>query len=324
MWARALVLRRVPLPVRRVPLRVQARERAPRRVLEPVSEPVSVPVRALRRAGCGGSRNGSGRRCSRLSADPGQHGSDGGGLVLAHQDLGERAGERRGDLGVDLVGRDLEQRLVDRHGLADVLQPARDGALGDALAERRHGDLLAALDRSGGSSRCGLGHRLGHHGLRDGGCRGLGLGRGSLVDDGSRGRRGGCGRLGTCLVGAADPGEHGTYGDRLVLGHKDLQHDAGHGRGDLGVDLVGRDLEQRLVDGDGLADGLQPARDGALGDALAERRHLDGLRHDLASPVSCARAAACRPARGRPRRPLRSGWGGRAPGRPRPRGRPPS
>src|SRR5699024_555841 len=46
----------------------------------------------------------------------------------------------------------------------------------------------------------------------------------------------------------------------------------GDGGGDLGVDLVGGDLEQRLVDLDLVALGLQPLRDRALGARLPERR----------------------------------------------------
>src|ERR687890_336715 len=46
----------------------------------------------------------------------------------------------------------------------------------------------------------------------------------------------------------ADDGELGADLDRLVLGDQDLAEDAGGRRGDLGVDLVGRDLEERLVD----------------------------------------------------------------------------
>ena len=47
------------------------------------------------------------------------------------------------------------------------------------------------------------------------------------------------------------------------------------GDGHLGVDLVGRHLEERLVPGDLVADRLQPLGDGALGDRLAELGHRD-------------------------------------------------
>src|SRR5690606_17819006 len=39
------------------------------------------------------------------------------------------------DFGVHLVGGDLQQRLVNFYGVADLLEPASDGAFGDALAE---------------------------------------------------------------------------------------------------------------------------------------------------------------------------------------------
>ena len=48
------------------------------------------------------------------------------------------AGRRRGDLRVHLVGGDLEQRLVAIDGVADLLDPADDGAFGDRLAHLRH------------------------------------------------------------------------------------------------------------------------------------------------------------------------------------------
>ena len=51
------------------------------------------------------------------------------------------------------------------------------------------------------------------------------------------------------------------------------------GRRDLGVDLVGRDLEQRLVAVDRVADLLEPPDDGPFGDRLAHLRH-----HDVAWP----------------------------------------
>ena len=63
------------------------------------------------------------------------------------EDLLQHAGDRRRDLGVDLVGRDLEQRLVDLDVVADLLEPAGDGALGDALAEGGICDRVRRGDR---------------------------------------------------------------------------------------------------------------------------------------------------------------------------------
>ena len=48
-----------------------------------------------------------------VAGDDGQLAADLGGLVLADHDPGQHAGGGRRDLGVDLVGGDLEQRLVD-------------------------------------------------------------------------------------------------------------------------------------------------------------------------------------------------------------------
>ena len=93
-----------------------------------------------------GSRGGRGRGRSRLgSAARGrcvghdrEAGADLDRLALGHEDLGHVSRGRRGHLGVDLVGRHLEEWLVGVHALADLLQPARDGSLGDRLAELRH------------------------------------------------------------------------------------------------------------------------------------------------------------------------------------------
>ena len=52
---------------------------------------------------------------------------------------GARGGRR--DLGVDLVGRDLDDRLVRLHGLADLLAPGDDRALGHADSHLRHDDI---------------------------------------------------------------------------------------------------------------------------------------------------------------------------------------
>ena len=99
---------------------------------------------AVRRAAAGaagpaaGVRGGAGGRRAVL-VDHRELGADRDRLVLGDGDAAQDPGHRRGDLGVDLVGGDLEQRLVRLHPLALLLQPAGDGALGDALAELGHG-----------------------------------------------------------------------------------------------------------------------------------------------------------------------------------------
>src|SRR2546426_81007 len=45
-------------------------------------------------------------------------------LAVLGDDLAEHAGGRRGHLDGDLVGLELDQRLVDRHGFAGLLEPA--------------------------------------------------------------------------------------------------------------------------------------------------------------------------------------------------------
>src|SRR5256885_186004 len=67
----------------------------------------------------------------------------------------------------------------------------------------------------------------------------------------------------------------GADGDRHALGDGDLEQGALEGGGDLGVHLVGDDLDQRLVLLDEVALLFQPAIDGALGDRLTQLGHLD-------------------------------------------------
>ena len=107
------------------------------------------------------------------------------------------------------------------------------------------------------------------------GLRGRGIGRAG-VRPGPAGWRSAAELAGLAVL---DHGELGAHRDRLVLVDGDAAQDPGGGRGDLGVHLVGRHLEERLVHLDALAFLLQPARDGALGDALAELRHRYGDRH---------------------------------------------
>ncbi len=273
------------------------------------------------------------RRGGVTRADHGQLGADLDGLVLLDLDLQQLAGDGRGDLGVDLVGGDLEQRLVDRYVVTDRLQPAGDRALGDGLAEsgQLHRGRLAtastaAVAALGGGClllfllrlglRLGLLLRLGlwlwlglglrffffffllRLGLRLGLLLGLGLGLPAGV------------ARGFALV--ADDRQDRAHLDRVVLLRLDLQQGAGDRRRDLGVDFVGGDLEQRLIHGDGVPYRLQPAGDGAFGDALAEGREVDFGGHVSASCSSRGQEWACRglPARARWASPSASFWVG--------------
>jgi hypothetical protein len=74
-------------------------------------------------------------------ADHCQGGPDFSGLVLRDDDLENGAGDRGGDLGVDLVGGDLHDGLVDLDGVADLLQPSGDSAFGDAFTQCWEGDI---------------------------------------------------------------------------------------------------------------------------------------------------------------------------------------
>src|SRR5699024_5681777 len=77
-------------------------------------------------------------------ADDGEGRPDLDGLVFPGDDLLEGAGQGGGDLGVDLVGGDLEEGLVDLDGVALLLEPLGDGALGDGFAECGHRHVGAA------------------------------------------------------------------------------------------------------------------------------------------------------------------------------------
>jgi hypothetical protein len=57
-------------------------------------------------------------------------------LILLDEDLLDHAGHRRGDLGVHFVRGDLQKSFVRLNGVSDLLEPAGDRSLGDALAER--------------------------------------------------------------------------------------------------------------------------------------------------------------------------------------------
>ena len=141
---------------------------------------------------------------------------------------------------------------------------------GAALSRRlgRGGRSLGGRGRLGGRS-LGLGGGL----LGLGGCSAAGCLGGGLL---GLGRRVIGGRRGSAL---ADLRQDGADLDGLVLLDEDLLDHSAHGRRDLGVDLVGRDLQQSFVRLYGVADLLEPAGDRSLGDALAERGEDHGSAH---------------------------------------------
>ena len=189
--------------------------------------------RAVRRAGIGAG--------ARSNAT--QHRADRHSLVGLDEDLLDRARHWGGHLGIDLVGGDLDQRVVDGDGVARLHPPFEDGALGHRIAHLRERDvdnLAAACGRL--IAACG---RL--------------VGR----------RRGGSVAVGVYLA------EHASHLNRLIGFRGDVYKRSGHRRRNLGIDLVGGDLDQRLVSLDPVTDLLQPTQDRAFGNRLPHLGHGD-------------------------------------------------
>src|SRR5207248_10951286 len=74
----------------------------------------------------------------------GQQRADRHRVALLHLDVLEGARDRRWDLGVDLVGLDLDEQVVLLDLLAGLLQPFPDRALGHRLAKLGHLQLKEA------------------------------------------------------------------------------------------------------------------------------------------------------------------------------------
>ena len=81
--------------------------------------------------------------------------ADGHRLALLNEDLLDDAGAGARNLGVDLVGRDLEQRLVGLDRFTLLLQPLEDRPLRDGHAHLGHDDV----DDSGGHQYCASSRR---------------------------------------------------------------------------------------------------------------------------------------------------------------------
>ena len=103
-------------------------------------------------AAAGGGGGGLGGRGGRLGGgsrraviDLSEQRADRDGLAILGGDLAERARRWRRDFDGDLVGLEFDQRLVDRDGIAGLLEPAADGGLGHGFAERRNANFSHGL-----------------------------------------------------------------------------------------------------------------------------------------------------------------------------------
>src|SRR5207253_3051790 len=88
----------------------------------------------------GATAGARGAARARRGLDLGDHRSHAHRLALTDGALHELALERRGDLGLDLVGHVLDYRLISLDEVAFLFEPLVDGALGYGLAELRHLD----------------------------------------------------------------------------------------------------------------------------------------------------------------------------------------
>ncbi len=183
----------------------------------------------------------------------GSDGRRGGGARSAATAVGARRGARGGTVGA-LVG---AGRAVGR---GERRRPSRGGRCGCFRGGRRGQSEPAAV---------GVGAVAAAPSALVVGCGGGGGGGLDIA----RPARGG-------VLGRLDLGDLGVVRDGLALLDEDCLQDPGERRRDLGVDLVGDDLEERLVLLDGVTGLLQPLADRPLGDALAElgHRHLGHCR----------------------------------------------
>ena len=112
-----------------------------------VAEPLGLRRSGSGRRSAGGRRRRRGRlRLWRLGrgaglADDRDDAVDRNGFALFGPDFGDDAGHGRRNLRIDLVGRNLEQRLITFDRVADLLDPAHDRAFRDRLAHLRHHDI---------------------------------------------------------------------------------------------------------------------------------------------------------------------------------------
>ena len=151
-------------------------------------------------------------------ADADDDGADVDGVVFFSKDFNDGACHGGGNFGVDLVGGHFEEGFVDCDGVADLLQPAGDGAFGDGLTEFGHFNVgcLARCVRSIVLLGLFLNLSLGFF---------LGL-------------------LSCCFFAFfAKFSDDGADINSFVLIGEDPEQNASSRGGDLGIDLVGGDLQ---------------------------------------------------------------------------------
>ena len=89
----------------------------------------------------GGRRGRFGGGSRRAFIDLPEQRADRDGFAILGDDVAERACGRGRDFDGDLVGLELDQRLIDRDGVAGLLEPTADGGFGHGFAERRHANF---------------------------------------------------------------------------------------------------------------------------------------------------------------------------------------
>ena len=169
-------------------------------------------------------------------------------------------------------------RLIDRGRRGRrLLDRGQHVALGDAavLAGARHGRGIDAALRGEFSNRRRQ-RRIGCCSLRSRSRRGGGSGC-------SLGRCGG--RLRRARGTFVDLPEQRADGNRLAVLGRDLAEHTGGWRRHFDGDLVGLELDQRLVHRDGVAGLLEPAADGGFRHGLAERRNTN-FSHGMFSSIA--------------------------------------
>ncbi len=211
------------------------------------------------------------RRDTRPSLQPRQHLPDLDDLIRLDERFEQLAGDRGRDLGVDLVGRHLDDRIALGDLVAGLLEPLEDGALGDRLPHLRHHQI----DRLAGRAVAGPGRLLalvlGLQRRRVGVVADVGIALARRLGH----ARGGAGAIARSVPAGLELGERLADLDHLVRALEDLRQRPRGGGWDLGIDLVGRDLDEGLALLDAIPLLLEPVEHRPLGDRLAHRGHLD-------------------------------------------------